>query len=217
MLARGISLFIGIFFSFHSLGQTSSLDSKAVSFNGGFIFGPTLSQIHGDGVGGFDKYGFHFGIQVKMTSRYKNGIQLSVIYNQKGSRDPANIQQGNYSSHRYKLTYFDVPVVYNLNTSFADFQFGLQPSFLISAKESIDKLDYTAFLQPELHPFDLGVVIGAQKNYGRGSTLFTRITQSIIPISPVPVLDLPPGVRWNNKMFNMTLEFGVIILILPHD
>ena len=217
MLARGISLFIGIFFSFHSLGQTSSLDSKAVSFNGGFIFGPTLSQIHGDGVGGFDKYGFHLGTVVKMTSRSKNGIQLSLIFNQKGSRDPANIQQGNFSSHRYKLTYFDVPLVYNLNTSFADFQFGLQPSVLISAKESIDKLEYTAFLQPVIHPFDLGVVIGVQKNYGRGSTLFTRITQSIIPISPVPELDLPPGVRWNNKMFNMTLEFGVIILILPHD
>ena len=217
MLAKGFSLFIGIFFSFHSLGQISSSDSKALHFNGGFVFGPTLSQIHGDGVGGFDKYGFHFGIQVKMTARSKDGVQLSVIYNQKGSRDPANIQQGNYSSHRYKLTYFDLPIVYNLNTSFADFQFGLQPSVLISAKESRDKLEYTAFLQPELHPFDLGVVIGAQKNYGRGSTLFTRITQSIIPISPVPELDLPPGVRWNNKMFNMTLEFGVIILILPHE
>ena len=200
-----------------SWGQTPVADSKSVRFNGGFVFGPTLSQIHGDGVGGFDKYGFHFGTVVKMTSRSKNGIQLGVIYNQKGSRDPANIQQGNYSSHRYKLTYFDVPVVYNFNTAFADFQFGLQPSVLISAKESIDKLEYTAFLQPEIHPFDLGVVIGAQKNYGRSSTLFTRITQSIIPISPVPELDLPPGVRWNNKMYNMTLEFGVIILILPHE
>ena len=217
MAIRVLPLLLIFFNALISWGQTPVANSKAVRFNGGFMFGPTLSQIHGDGVGGFDKYGFHFGIQVKMTSRYKNGIQLSVIYNQKGSRDPANIQQGNYSSHRYKLTYFDVPVVYNLNTSFADFQFGLQPSFLISAKESIDKLDYTAFLQPELHPFDLGVVIGAQKNYGRGSTLFTRITQSIIPISPVPVLDLPPGVRWNNKMYNMTLEFGAIILILPHD
>lgn len=199
-----------------SLGQIPVTDSKSVHFNGGFMFGPTLSQIHGDGVGGFDKYGFHFGTVVKMTSRSKNGIQLSVIYNQKGSRDPANIQMGK-PSHRYKLIYFDVPVVYNLNTIIADFQLGLQPSVLISAKQSIDKYEYEDFLQPEIHPFDLGVVIGAQKNYGHSSTLFTRITQSIIPISPVPVLDLPTGVRWNNKMYNMTLEFGIIILILPHD
>jgi len=217
MVIRVVPLLFLLLTASTSWGQTPVTDSRSVRFNGGFVFGPTLSQIHGDGVGGFDKYGFHFGIQVKMTNRSKNGIQLSVIYNQKGSRDPANIQQGNYSSHRYKLTYFDVPLLYNLNTSFADFQFGLQPSVLISSKESIDKLEYTAFLQPELHPFDLGVVIGAQKNCGRSSILLSRITQSIIPISPVPELDLPPGVRWNNKMFNMTLEFGVIILILPHE
>ena len=205
-----------LFWTSISWGQTAVTDSKSLRFNGGFMFGPTLSQIHGDGVGGFDKYGFHFGTVVKMTSRSKNGMQLSVIYNQKGSRDPANIQLEKLS-HRYKLIYFDVAVVYNLNTTIADFQFGLQPSVLISAKQSIAKLEYEDFLQPEIHPFDLGVVIGAQKNYGHGSTLFTRITQSIIPISPVPELDLPPGVRWNNKMFNMTLEFGIIILILPHD
>ena len=90
-----------------SWGQTAVTDFKSLRFNGGFMLGPTLSQIHGDGVGGFDKYGFHFGTVVKMTSRSKNGMQLSVIYNQKGSREPANIQLEK-PSHRYKLVYFDV-------------------------------------------------------------------------------------------------------------
>ena len=126
-----------------------------------------------------------------MTSRSKNGIQLSVIYNQKGVGIPRIFNKEtsvliDTSSHILMC------LVYNLNTSFADFQLGLQPSVLSSAKESIDKLEYTAFLQPVIHPFDLGLVIGVQKNYGLSSTLFTRITQSIIPISPVPVLDLPP-------------------------
>ena len=44
------------------IGQTPVADSKSVRFNGGFVFGPTLSQIHGDGVGGFDKYGFHLAL-----------------------------------------------------------------------------------------------------------------------------------------------------------
>lgn len=217
MAIRVLPLLILLFNISTLWGQTPVADSKAISFNGGFVYGTTLAQVHGDGAGGFDKLGFHFGAIVKMTNRRKNGFHLNIIYNQKGSLDPANPQQGDFSSHRYKFTYIDVPIVYNLKTNYADFQFGLQPSVLITAKESIDKLEYTPFLLPEIHPFDLGAVLGAQKNYGRGSTLFTRITQSIIPISPVPELDLPPGVRWNNKMFNMTLEFGVIILILPHD
>tara|TARA_B100001564_G_C20603021_1_gene653701 strand:- start:248 stop:874 length:627 start_codon:yes stop_codon:yes gene_type:complete len=207
---------MAIFISIQLWGQTSVTELKAVRFNGGFIFGPTLSQIHGDGAGGFDKFGFHFGGIVKMTNQNKNGIYLSIVYNQKGSKEPANPQQQDFSSHRYRLTYIDVPIVYSLHTTYADFQFGIQPSILISKKESINKLGYTDFLQPEIHPFDFGVVIGAQKNYGRRSSVFTRITQSIIPISPVPELNLPVGVRWDNKMYNMTLELGLIVLILPH-
>ncbi len=216
MFARVTYLICVFFISHISWGQTPVADSKEVRFNGGLVFGPTLSQIHGDGAGGFDKLGFHFGAIVKMTNQSKNGIHLSILYNQKGSKKPADPQQEDFSSHRYRLRYIDAPIVYSLNTKYADIQFGIQPSVLVSAKESINKLEYTDFLRPEIYPFDLGIVIGVQKNYRRGSSLFTRVTQSIIPISPVPEVNLPAGVRWDNKMYNMTLELGFIVLILPH-
>ncbi|MBI49522.1 MAG: hypothetical protein CL850_04460 [Crocinitomicaceae bacterium] len=215
-MATRVLLLLLLFTTLTSWGQTPVADSKAVRFNGGLVFGPTLSQIHGDGAGGFDKLGFHFGAIVKITNQIKNGFHLSILYNQKGSKEPADPQQEDFSSHRYRFRYIDAPIVYSLHTKYADIQFGIQPSVLISAKESINKLEYTSFLQPEIHPFDLGFVIGVQKNYGRGSSLFTRITQSIIPISPVPEVNLPAGVRWDNKMYNMTLELGFIVLILPH-
>jgi hypothetical protein len=216
MSFRVLSLIVVCFSALTSWGQTSSSDSKALDFNGGLVGGLTMAQIHGDGEGGFDKFGFNFGALVKITNNQKNGIQLSVLYNLKGSRDPGNPQQGNYNTHAYRFIYIDLPVVYNLHLGQVDMQFGLQHSVLISAMESITELEYTPFLQPQIHGFDLGAVVGAQINYGRGTSLFTRLTQSIIPISPVPEIDLPPGVRWNNRMYNMTFEVGLIILILPH-
>jgi len=217
MSFRASSLIVFILFALTSLGQTSSSDSKILHFNGGLIGGVTLSQVHGDGIGGFDKLGFNFGAVVKMTNRHKDGLQVSVLYNQKGSRDPGNPQQGNYNTHAYRFIYVDVPLIYNFHLDQIDFQCGLQPSVLISAMESITNLEYQSFLQPVIHSFDLGAIIGTQISYGKGSTIYTRLTQSIIPISPVPELDLPPGVRWDNRMYNMTLEMGVIVLFFAHD
>ena len=53
------------FFAQTPWAQTSNSDSKAFSFNGGVNLGASLSQVHGDGIGGFDKIDLTLGLWLK--------------------------------------------------------------------------------------------------------------------------------------------------------
>jgi len=196
-------------FSFLS-AQTSSSDGQAFKFNGGFLGGATLSQIHGDGVGGFNKIGFNLGATVEIRNSAKKSLQLSVVYNQKGSRKPPNPTAGDYETWAYRFTYIDIPIVLNYRYSSIDFIVGLQPSVLVSAKENFYGISFDPTTIP-IKEYDLSAVIGLRTKYGNHSILVARLTQSIIAIAPVPPND--PLVWWDNRMMNMTLELGVVYLI----
>ena len=196
-----------LFFLFASTfwGQTTS--KFPLSFNGGFIGGATLSQVHGDGIGGFNKAGFHSGVVVEIS--HENGmLQLGVVYNQKGSRRPPNPTIGDYDTWAYKFTYIDLPVVMHYEYNGIQFMIGLQPSYLIQGQENFFGA-YTPTTLP-LNEWDLSGVFGARMPYGDKSHLYMKFSQSIVAICPAP--DSPLTV-WDNKMMNMTLELGTAILI----
>ena len=70
--------------------QSEYAEGRALQFNGGLIGGATVSQIHGDGIGGFNKVGFNLGATVEIGRSGKKNIQLGIVYNQKGSKKPPN-------------------------------------------------------------------------------------------------------------------------------
>ena len=206
-----LSILVFFFFSIGFLSaQTSSSDGQAFKFNGGFLGGATLCQIHGDGVGGFNKIGVNLGGTVEIRNSAKKSLQLSVVYNQKGSRKPPNPQVGDYTTWSYKFTYIDLPIVLNYRYSTIDFILGLQPSVLISAKENFYGVGFDPTPIP-IKEYDLSAVIGLRTKYGDHSIIVARLTQSIIPIAPVPPND--PWVWWDNRMMNMTFELGVVYFI----
>jgi hypothetical protein len=198
-------------FSFSILSaQTSSANPVAFKFNGGIIGGATLSQIHGDGVGGFNKIGFNLGATVEMRNSAKKSLQLSVVYNQKGSRKPPNPSAGDWDTWAYRFTYIDLPVTLNYRYSSIDIIVGLQPSLLVAAEENFYGVGFGPTSIP-VKKWDLCAVIGLRTQYGEHSLLVARLTQSIIPIAPVPPSD--PLLWWDNRMMNMTLELGVVYLV----
>ena len=194
--------------------QISNYDSRAFKFNGGVNFGASLSQVHGDGIGGFDKIGFNAGAMVEMLNKQYKGLQLGVIFNQKGSRKPPNPNSGDNTTWAYKFSYLDIPVLYNfryvINKMEIDFQGGIQPSVLISAKENF--LGGYSDLSYELKDYDLSGVVGLRVKYGDRSYLFSKLTQSIIGIAPLQG-DPTAYPWWIKRMRNMTLEFGFTILV----
>tara|TARA_B100000427_G_scaffold237498_1_gene200365 strand:+ start:42 stop:686 length:645 start_codon:yes stop_codon:yes gene_type:complete len=213
MKSKILSLIASLFYALLSLGQTSSSDSKALQFKGGVIGGITMSQIHGDGVGGFNKLGVNAGFTIQVLNSKYRGVNLGVIYNQKGSRKPPNPNIEGDNTWAYKFTYFDLPVVYTMEIEGVHVEFGVQPSVLISAKENMYNVGYDPTGIP-VKDFDLSVVLGAQLQIDHKMRLFTRLTQSAIAIAPKPE---DPLNRWNNAMRNMTLEIGVIALFALRD
>lgn len=205
MILRSALTSIFILFASTFWGQTTS--PAPLTFNGGLIGGATLSQVHGDGIGGFNKAGFHSGVVVEI-SRENRMLQLGVVYNQKGSRRPPNPTAGDYDTWAYKFTYIDLPVVMHYEYDGIQFMVGLQPSYLMKGQENFFGA-YTPTTLP-LNEWDLSGVLGMRMPYGEKSQVFMKFTQSIIAICPAP--DSPITV-WDNKMMNMTLELGTVLLI----
>ena len=205
-----------LFFAQTPWAQTSNTEFKVLTFNGGVNLGASLSQVHGDGIGGFDKIGFNAGAMVEILNQEYKGIQLGVIYNQKGSRKPPNPNAVDNSTWAYKFIYVDIPVLYNfryvIKKMDVDFQVGVQPSVLISAKENF--MGAYSDLSFELKDYDLSGVLGLRIKYGDRSYLFSKLTQSIIGIAP---LQGNPSAYpwWIKRMRNMTLELGFTILVSP--
>ena len=205
--ARSISLLSFLFIPFIIWGQTT--DIHPLKFNGGLICGTTLSQVHGDGVGGFNKISYNVGATVEIENHENKALHLSVIYNNKGSRRPPNPQNGDYDTWVYQFTYIDLPVVYSFPYSLMEFQAGLQPSVYFKGEENFNNNGYIETGLP-LKNFDLSAVLGTRIEYGDRTYIHTRLTQSIIPITPLPS---NPGGTWTTRMRNMTLELGVTILV----
>ena len=90
---------------------------KAQTFEAGVIAGINLSQLHGDGLAGFNQIGLNFGGRVAITPVEKWKWSLDFLYSQKGSNrgpdDPASIEL-----ESFRLNYTEV----NLMVHFLDWR-----------------------------------------------------------------------------------------------
>ena len=194
--------------------QTEYSEGQAFQFNGGLIGGATASQIHGDGIGGFNKVGFNLGVTVEIGRKGSENIQIGIVYNQKGSKKPPNPPE-DYETWRYRFTYIDIPITMSFSYGIFDLLVGLQPSVLLAAEEDFYGVAWDPTGLP-IKEYDLGAVLGIRTVYGNHSHLFARVTQSILAIVPRP--ETTTGTpRWDNRMLNMTVEVGVTYMISKLD
>lgn len=87
----------------------------AQTFEAGLIAGMNLSQLHGDGLAGFNQIGLNFGGRVAVTPVEKWKWSLDFLYSQKGSNkgsdDPASIPfdsfRLNYTEVNFMVHFLD--------------------------------------------------------------------------------------------------------------
>lgn len=104
-------------------------------FNAGVLAGLTTTQIDGDGYSGFDKAGFTFGGFVNNSfGAEKWSGQLELLYVQKGSRRPPNLEKG-ITLYQINLTYIEVPVLAKLRYRRINYEAGLSFGRLIRHRE----------------------------------------------------------------------------------
>ena len=68
-----------------AFSQTSE-EELAWDFRGGFTGGFSASQVRGDGIDGFNKLGLYGGLIVDVRKYTNVGLQLGLLYHDKGSR-----------------------------------------------------------------------------------------------------------------------------------
>jgi hypothetical protein len=157
-------------------------------FKMGLKFGPMTSQMSGDGLGGFDKFGAIAGAQVRATINERNSVSLGMEYISKGSRAP--IDTINHTTFAYRLHYIQIPI--NWHYSYSNrlqFHGGLYAGYLIHQSVMANKLIYAISEyggQPGFNDWDLGGQCGVQFVLNDNNGLIIDFSQSILPIRDNP-------------------------------
>ena len=170
-------LFILISFSFSGLSQ--------LEFSGGIELGAATSQISGDALSGFDKFGLSAGPFIRTTFSEKSSAKLGILYLNKGSKKNADPDNGDLITYAIRLNYLEVPITYSYSIHNIRAEGGLAIGRLISSSE----LGTDGIERDFIFPFekmDFSVVLGASYYFSENIFVNGRWSQSIIPVRKSP-------------------------------
>ena len=95
-------------------GILSKAQESAIKrFNLGYFIGPSSSQMSGDGLGGFDKFGGTAGLSLRANISDRSDLLLGMGFISKGSRAPLDTLTRNVFA--YRLNYIQIPVTWQLH------------------------------------------------------------------------------------------------------
>jgi hypothetical protein len=153
----------------------SSSKIIAGDFKGGLFAGFCASQMDGDKLAGYHKFGPTAGFFVTRMFNEKVGAQFELRYNQKGAASVKNEE-----SYKARFNYIELPfVVSYLFTKKIKADAGLQPSVLIGAKI----LQNQFVINPKFDSFDLPYIVGLNYLIIKTIAVNVRFSYSIVPVS----------------------------------
>lgn len=180
-----------------------SLSAEAQqSFKAGLSFGMTTSQISGDGLGGWDKFGLTGGAFVSAPLSKKNGFRIGLNYADKGSRTKRDTL--NFNTFAFRLRYIEVPVQYTFQNGPFTFLSGLYYGRLIRQDILANSLTYD--VDPAFRNYDIGVAFGATLQMGEHFFIEGRFSSSVVPTRPSPNF-ANPNSYYERGNYNQVLYF----------
>jgi hypothetical protein len=172
------------------------------AFNAGIAIGMTTSQISGDGLGGWDKFGLTGGAYVNAPFNSKNGLRIGLYYSEKGSRTKRDTL--NFNTFSFRLNYIEVPVQWSYQNGPFTFLSGLYYGQLIKQEILANQLTYP--VSPPFRTFDVGLGLGALVQLGDHLFVEARFSSSILPIRPSPNF-ANPNSYYEKGNYNQVLHF----------
>ena len=139
--------------------ESTSADEKFANrrFRGMIIAGFNMSQVDGDRMAGYYKFGFNGGIGAFAMIKKKFSISMELLYNMKGAKSQLNNAKVN--SRTITLDYADIPIMFNFHDkNIAIFGAGFSVGGLIRKKQ--DVYDGSGNKQ-----FDLKYTVSGQDKY----------------------------------------------------
>jgi hypothetical protein len=170
-------LFILISFSFSGLSQ--------LEFSGGIELGAATSQVSGDALSGFDKFGLSAGPFIRTTFSEKSSAKLGILYLNKGSKKNADPDNGDLITYAIRLNYVEVPITYSYSINNIRAEGGLAIARLVSSSELGTDGRERDFIFP-FEKMDFSVVLGASYYFSENIFVNGRWSQSIIPVRKSP-------------------------------
>lgn len=172
------------------------------AFKAGVSVGMTTSQISGDGLGGWDKFGITGGAFVSAPLSSKNGFRIGLNYADKGSRTKRDTL--NFNTFAYRLRYIEVPVQYSFQNGPFTFLTGLYYGRLI--KQDILSNALTYDVTPPFRNYDAGITVGTTLQLGDHLFLEGRFSSSLLPTRPSPNF-ANPNSYYEKGNYNQVLYF----------
>ena len=170
-------LFILISFSFTGLSQ--------LEFSGGLELGVSSTQLSGDALSGFDKFGLSAGPFIRTTFSEKSSAKLGILYLNKGSKKNADPDNGDLITYAIRLNYVEVPITYSYSINNIRAEGGLAIARLVSSSELGTDGRERDFIFP-FEKMDFSVVLGASYYFSENIFVNGRWSQSIIPVRKSP-------------------------------
>lgn len=150
-------------------------------FNVGMQLGVTGSQVDGDGLSGFNKFGLigGFFVNTELNEDFLLSMELNFI--QKGSRKNVDAENNDYTFYKMSLNYAQVPLILTYHVSEnLSFHAGPAIGFLLSDKE--EYFDGIISNNPPFNKLEIGGVAGVQYKISEHLSGQIRADRSLLPI-----------------------------------
>ncbi len=191
---------------FFGVAQNEESSSKR-NFKGGLLAGAVTSQISGDGLGGWDKFGMAGGAWVSVPFSERSSATMTMKYINKGSRTKRDTI--NFNTFGYYLNYIELPIWFSYRASKkAESKLivngGPYVGFLIRQKIIANGYDYS--VNPPFEKFDAGVELGVSYWLTPSFGVHIMGSSSVIPTRPNPA-QVNPLSYYEKGNYNQTLQF----------
>jgi hypothetical protein len=189
---------IFLFFSVFSMkGQRA--------FQAQLQLGLITSQMSGDGLAGWDKFGITGGAMVKTPLNAQLNLLAGFIYADKGSK--TKLDTITYNSFAYRLRYIDFPILLQFN--WKRFQYSLGPYVGLLVKQDILSNDYVYPTNPPFLSYDFGGQIALGFEVNDKWQLDARFLSSILPVRPSPNFTNPYSF-YEKGNYNQCIQFFLV-------
>ncbi len=178
-----------IFFLFVlALVNVQAQEENSRRFDLGYFLGPSSSQMSGDGLGGFDKFGGTAGLSLRANISDRSNLFLSMGFISKGSRAPLDTLTRNVFA--YRLNYIQIPVTWQIHWNHKiDVHLSPYAAYLVHQSVMSNKYSYTLSEyggQPAFNNWDFGINAGVGFVLSYNTSLVFEYGQSVVPIRPNP-------------------------------
>ena len=181
-----------LFFSFLLLGLTQISFAQEGSgqkhnFKGGLLAGAVTSQISGDGLGGWDKFGLAAGAWVNVPFSDRASATMTMKYINKGSRTKRDTI--NFETYGYYLNYIEIPLWFSYRLSRKSesrllISGGPVVGFLMKQKIISNGYDYE--VNPPFEKLDVGAELGVSYWLTPSFGVHLMGSTSVLPTRPNP-------------------------------